>query len=307
MKYILIVLLVVVSALGMVWVAYPDDTLAYADHRLIDVSRLSGNPSFLLQLRNQIHGYRYAHTLAATPLNTRIVRAPSPKQIVPPPTAVVDPRMYQQGSFPSKMYRPGVLGPGEPIPGPQIATGVPFTFAEDFEGSNVNPNYALGTSTIGVQATAEGKFAGNVNHDYALGWNGYTVWGQPTADGEFQCIHGGHWSQKISGEATWRGGIFRQFRTSPNSVFSLKVFGHLYILGGGAIQVGYDPTGGTNASATTVIWLTQMSNLGQWTELTGNGQATGPITTVFLEGYSIYDDNTNVYFDDFQMSGFAPA
>ena len=286
MKYILIVLLVIVSALGVVWVAYPDDTLAYADHRLIDVSRLSGNPSFLLQLRNQVHGYRYARALAVTtPLNTRIVRAPSPRQIVPPPTAVIDPRMYQQGSFPSKMYRPGVLGPGEPIPGPQLATGVPFTFAEDFEG----------------------KFAGNVNHDYALGWTGYTVWGQPTADGEFQCLHSGKWAQKISGEATWRGGIFRQFSTSPNSVFSLKVFGHLYILGGGAIQVGYDPTGGTNPSASTVIWLTQMSNLGQWTELNANGQATGPIITVFLEGYSIYDDNTNVYFDDFQLSGFAPA
>jgi hypothetical protein len=285
MKYVLIILLVVVSALGTVWVAYPDATLAYADHRLTDASRLSGNPQFLLQLRNQIHGYRYARVLASTPIKTRIVRAPGPKQIVPPPTAVIDPRMYQQGSFPGKMNRPGVLGPGEPIPQPQIATGVPFSFADNFEN----------------------EFAGNVNHDYAFGWTGYTVWGAPTADGEFQCVYNGGWSQKISGEATWRGGIFRQFRTSPNSVFSLKVFGHLYILGGGAIQIGYDPTGGTNPNASSVIWLTQMTNLGQWTELTANGQATGPLITIFLEGYSVYDDNTNAYFDDFILNGFAPA
>jgi hypothetical protein len=285
MKYVLIALLVIVVCLGTAWVGYPDQVLAYTDHRLIDVSRLSGNPEFLLQLRNQVHGFRYARQMSLTPVNVRIVRAPSPKQVLPPPTPVIDPRLYTQGAFPPKMQRQGVLGPNQPTPPKTTAaTGTPFTFTEDFEN----------------------KFAGNVNHDYCLGWTGYTVWGQPTADGEFTTRHSGTWAQKISGEATWRGGIFHQFNMSPYSLYSLKVFGHLYVLGGGAIQVGVDPNGGTNPSASSVLWLTAMTNLGQWSELDANGQALGSQITVFLEGYSLYDDNTNAYFDDFTLNGFAP-
>ncbi len=285
MKYLTVALLVVMIGLSVAWFVYPDQVLAYTDHRLVDVSRLSGNPRFLLQLRNEVHGYRYARSLTTTPVNVRIVRAPSPKQVLPPPTPVIDPHVYTQGSFPQKMQRPGVLGPNQPVP-PQtsVPSGVPFTFTEDFED----------------------KFAGNVNHDYCLGWTGYTIWGEPTADGEFTTRHSGNWAQKISGEATWRGGIFHQFNTAPYSLFSIRVFGHLYVLGGGAIQVGVDPSGGINPSAPSVLWLTAMTDLGQWTELDANGQALGSQITVFLEGYSLYDDNTNAYFDDFTLNGFSP-
>jgi hypothetical protein len=284
MKYILVAVLIAIVCVGVAWAAFPDDALAYTDHRLTDVSRLSGNPQFLLQIRNQIHGYRYARPAAKAPIITRIERAPSPRQIVPPPTAVVDPRSYQQGVFPSTLHRPpGVLGPTEPTGVQPAPNGIPFTVFEDFEG----------------------KFAGNVNHDYALGWTGYTIWGQPTADGEFTTRHGGNWAQKISGYATWRGGIAQQFSATPNSVFTLQVWGHLYILGGGAIQVGFDPYGGVDPNASSVIWLTSMANLGQWTLLTAQGQALGSQITVFLEGYSLEDDNTNAYFDDFTLTGFS--
>ena len=68
--------------------------------------------------------------------------------------------------------------------------------------------------------------------------------------------------------------------------------------------MGVDPTGGVNPSADTVVWFPQQTDLGRWMELTGAGQVLAPVVTVFLEGYSVLDDNTNSYFDDFEIQLF---
>ena len=63
-------------------------------------------------------------------------------------------------------------------------------------------------------------------------------------------------------------------------------------------RLGVDPSGGTNPDA--AVW-SQMADLGVWIELTNGGAATSDRITIFLEGQSLMDDNTNTYFDDLTL------
>lgn len=274
MRYFVVTAIILVATLGASVAIEPDEALAFADHRLTEIGRMSGNPYFLIQARNRIHAVRYARASLYEPISLRIRRKDEPPRIAPAPTRVVNPSRYQYGS-PMR----GVLPPDAPNAPIDAAL---VEYSEDFEF----------------------KFAGNVNRDYAIGWTGYTAWGQPTSDGEFTTRHSGDWAQKISGHATFRGGIWKQFTTAVNTQYSVRVWSHLYVLGGGAAHIGVDPYGGTDPNASTVVWYPQMTTLGQWMEMQASGQALGPQITVFLEGYSLFDDNTNAYFDDFNVQVF---
>ena len=273
--------------------------MTFADHSLLAVSKWTGNPQFLVDVRSKVHGYRYALAKPPVYLKLRIHRKGDPSRVLPAPTLVVNPLVYQYGVAPGRMTAPlrGVLEPDTPLPPANV---VSVKYVEDFEEK-------VPRNQIHDLAEAERKFEGNVNFDVARDWTGYVVWGEPTLDGEFTCRHSGEWSQKISGYATFRSGILRQFSAAPGTQYSLTVYGHLHILGGGAVHVGVDPTGGTNPSAESVVWFPQYTDLGRWMEMTASGQSLAPTITVFLEGYSILDDNTNTYFDDLELQVFQEA
>jgi hypothetical protein len=304
MRYLVLAVIILVLGLLIVQLQSLDQALAYADDALLTMSKWTGNPQFLVDLRSKVHGYRYDRATPPVALKMRIVRKGDPPRVLPPPTPVVNPRVYQYGVMPNQLSSPlrGVLGPDEPfppIPSPP-ANVVPVKYTDDFEEK-------VPRGEVQSLPTWERKFAGNVNFDVARDWTGYVVWGQPTLDGEFTCRHSGEWAQKISGQATFRSGIMRQFKAAPNTDYALKVYGHLHVLGGGAVHVGVDPTGGTNPSAETVVWFPQYTDLGRWMEMTASGKAFAPVITVFLEGYSLFDDNTNSYFDDFELLVYQEA
>jgi hypothetical protein len=123
-------------------------------------------------------------------------------------------------------------------------------------------------------------------------------------DGEFTSRHGGEWAQKISGYASFRAGILRPFSAVRGASYTAKVFGQLHIIGGGAVRIGIDPTGGTNPGAESVIWSPDYTVLAQWMEMTISGQALADTITVFLDAFSPFDDNTNAYFDDFELQTY---
>lgn len=278
MRYIFAAVVILGLALGGTVVAEPDRALAYADHRLVDLGRVSGNPYLLIGARNQIHALRYARAKLEAPVKLKIQRRDDPARIIPAPTPVVDPRTYQYGS-----PLGGVLPPDAPNTPARVAA---VQFVDSFDEKYT--------------------FAGRVNQDFAVGWTGYTVWGEPTSDGEFTTRRSGEWAQKISGHASFRGGILRQFNAAPGTQYDVSVWAHLYVLGGGAVHIGVDPYGGTDPNASTVVWYPQATTLGEWMQLGARGQAYNSVITVFLEGYSLFDDNTNAYFDDFSIQVFQP-
>ncbi len=301
-------LLVLGLAFVQIYTGDMDQVMAFADHSLLSASQAFGNPQFMVDLRSKVHGYRYAHAKLPVQLKMQIHRKDEPARILPAPTRVINPAVYPYDVAPGRLSSPlqGVLGPNDPLPpigpaGPVAPTNVvPVAYFEDFEEK-------VPRNQVPDLPAWERKFAGNVNFDVARDWHGYVVWGAPTLDGEFTCRHSGEWSQKISGEATFRSGILRQFSAAPGTNYALRVFGHLHILGGGAVHVGVDPTGGTNPSAQTVVWFPQYTDLGRWMEMTANGQVLASTITVFLEGFSLFDDNTNTYFDDLELNVFQEA
>ena len=304
MRYFVLAIIVLLFGLGIAALQSIDQTLAFADDALLAVNKWTGSPQILADLRSQVHGYRYDRATPPTAMKLRIVRKGDPPRVLPAPTAVIGSQTYQYGVMPSQLGAPlgGVLGPNDSLPTGTMppANVVPVKYADDFDEK-------VPRGQVPHLPSWERKFAGNVNFDVARDWSGYVVWGKPTLDGEFTNRHAGEWSQKISGEATFRSGIMRQFKTAPNTDYTLRVYGHLHILGGGAVHVGVDPTGGTNPSADTVVWFPQYTDLGRWMEMPANGKALAPVITVFLEGYSLFDDNTNSYFDDFELQVYQEA
>jgi hypothetical protein len=141
-----------------------------------------------------------------------------------------------------------------------------------------------------------------VTKDVDPDWGCYIIYGEPTFDGEWNTRRSGDWAQKIAGHASFRAGIYRHVPIAQGEMYDVHVFAHLYDLGGGMARLGVDPAGGTNPDA--AVW-SQMADLGVWIELTNGGRATSNHITVFLEGQSLLDDNTNAYFDDLtlQVSG----
>lgn len=281
MRYLVIAVLIIIGSFVVIQLQSVDQALASADNSLRTVSQWAGNPPVLIDLRSQLHTYRYSRAQPPVALKLRIMRQGEPGRVIPPAS-----------------NRYGVLGPNQPLTMPSNAAAV--NYKDGFE-------QPVPRNEMQNLAPWDNEFQGGVNHDVARDWLGYTVWGEPTLDGEFTSIRSGDWSQKISGYATWRAGILRPFKSVRGAMFAVNVWGHLHIIGGGAVRVGVDPTGGTDPNAATVIWSPQYTTLGQWMQMPVTGQALADTITVFLEGFSVFDDNTNVYFDDFQLDTFYVA
>jgi hypothetical protein len=141
-----------------------------------------------------------------------------------------------------------------------------------------------------------------VTQDIDPDWGCYIIYGEPTFDGEWNTRRSGDWAQKVAGHASFRAGLYRHVPVTQGQIYDVHVFAHLYDLGGGMARLGVDPYGGTNPDA--AVW-SQMADLGVWIELTNGGTATSSYITIFLEGQSLLNDNTNAYFDDLtvQVSG----
>lgn len=299
MRFWIIAVMILVIGLTVAQVQTVDRALAYTDLSLRTLSKWTGNPQLLVDLRSMVHGYRYARAVPPAPLKMRIVRKGEPGTVLPAPEAVVHPQTYRYGVAPSRLSAPEqfIGSPGQPTSAqapPPTGSVVAFSYRDDFDEKY--PRNEL----HGVPKW-ERTFEGRVNYDVARDWTGYTVWGEPTLDGEYTTVRDGGWSQKISGHASFRAGIWRQFGAAPGTIYRVKVYGHLHVLGGGAVHIGVDPTGGVDPNASTVTWFPHHTDIGRWMEMTASGEVLAPTITVFLEGYSLFDDNTNAYFDDFEL------
>ncbi len=253
-----------------------DTILAYTDKALADLAKYPGVPRLVLQVRSKVHAYRYYRATGGATAQRSVSTIGMLKfaqEETPTPTP-----WCPTPQCPAATATPGA---GTPTPTPIQATTV---ITDDFESG----------------------FDGPVTQDIDPDWGCYIIYGQPTFDGEWNTRHSGNWAQKIAGHASFRAGIYRHVPVARGTTYDVHVFAHLYQYGGGMARLGVDPAGGTNPDA--AVW-SQMADLGVWIELTNGGTATADYITIFLEGQSLLDDNTNAYFDDLtvQIGGEAGA
>lgn len=247
-----------------------DTILAHTDWALADLARYPGMPRFVLQVRNKVHAYRYYRATGGATAQKNVSTIGMLKfaqQETPTPTPT------PWCPTPPAPGAPCVPATGTPAPTPTPAIQATIVMTDDFESG----------------------FDGPVTKDIDPDWGCYIIYGQPTFDGEWNTRHGGNWAQKVAGHAAFRAGIYRHVPIGRGKTYDVHVFAHLYQYGGGMARLGVDPAGGTNPDA--AVW-SQMADLGVWIELTNGGTATSDYVTIFLEGQSLMDDNTNTYFDD---------
>jgi len=273
MRRILAILLGVL--LGFYMFLETDTILAHTDRALADLAKYPGVPKLVLQVRRKVHAYRYYRATGGATAQKSVStigmlkfaqeETPTPTPWCPTPQA------------PAVPCTPGA---GTPVPTPTPTIQFTTIVTDDFESG----------------------FDGPVTQDIDPDWGCYIIYGQPTFDGEWHTRHRGDWAQKVAGHASFRAGIYRPIPIAPGKTYDIHVFAHLYQYGGGMARLGVDPAGGFNPNA--AVW-SQMADLGTWIELTNGGKATSNYITIFLEGQSLLDDNTNAYFDDLtvQVSG----
>jgi hypothetical protein len=261
--------------LGFYMFLETDTILAHTDWALADLARHPGVPRIVLQVRSKVHAYRYYRATGG---------ATAQKSV-----STIGMLKFAQEETPTPTPTPWC--PECPAPQP-----------------SATPGAGTPTPTPAAQAIAaitddfESGFDGPVTQDIDPDWGCYIVYGQPTFDGEWHTRRSGDWAQKVAGHASFRAGVYRQVSVAQGQTYDVHVFAHLFQYGGGMARLGVDPAGGTNPDA--AVW-SQMADLGTWIELTNGGAATSNYITIFLEGQSLMDDNTNTYFDDLtvQVSG----
>jgi hypothetical protein len=255
--------------LGFYMFLETDTILAHTDRALADLAKYPGVPKIVLQARNRVHAYRYYRATGGATAQRSVstigmLRFAQEETPTPTPWCPA----------PQAPVVPVTPGAGTPTPTPTIQVTTVLT--DDFESG----------------------FDGPVTQDIDPDWGCYIIYGEPTFDGEWHTRRSGDWAQKVAGHASFRAGIYRHVPIAQGQIYDIHVFAHLYQYGGGMARLGVDPAGGTNPGA--AVW-SQMADLGVWIELTNGGAATSNYITVFLEGQSLMDDNTNAYFDDLTM------
>ncbi len=261
--------------LGFYMFLETDTILAHTDRALADIASYPGVPRIVLQVRSKVHAYRYYRATGGATAQksvSTIGMLRFAQEETPTPTSTP---WCPECPAPQPLATPGA-GTPTPVPTAQAIAAI----TDDFESG----------------------FDGPVTQDIDPDWGCYIVYGEPTFDGEWHTRRSGDWAQKVAGHASFRAGVYRHVPVAQGAIYDVHVFAHLYQYGGGMARLGVDPAGGTNPDA--AVW-SQMADLGTWIELTNSGAATSNYITIFLEGQSLLDDNTNAYFDDLtvQVSG----
>jgi hypothetical protein len=251
-----------------------DTILAHTDQALADLAKYPGVPRIVLQVRRKVHAYRYYRATGG---------AAAQKSV----STIGMLKFAQQEETPT----PTPWCPTPPVPGAPCvpSAGTPAPAA--------TPTPIIQATTV-ITDDFESGFDGPVTQDVDPDWGCYIIYGQPTFDGEWNTRRSGDWAQKVAGHASFRAGIYRHVPVAQGQTYDVHVFAHLFQYGGGMARLGVDPAGGTNPDA--AVW-SQMADLGVWIELTNGGRATSNHITIFLEGQSLRDDNTNAYFDDMKI------
>ncbi len=132
-------------------------------------------------------------------------------------------------------------------------------------------------------------------------------------------VHSGNYSQKwFNTFGTHNAGIYQQVGVPEGSVVTFSAWGQAWSSNesnpdetkGGwyAIYVGIDPTGGTDWTASNIVWSEPSRALNQWAQVTVQAQAQAGTVTVYIRGYAEFRNKHNdAYVDDACLTYVAPT
>jgi len=118
--------------------------------------------------------------------------------------------------------------------------------------------------------------------------------------GDLMILKHGRRSQSISGAGPFQGGIFQNIGTNHGWEYQITVW-YLIDERAGSCRLGVDPTGGTDADASTVQWSVGQVT-GAWTQLCNRVVADARHLTVFLEAAST--SPSQMWFDEVHLEAW---
>jgi len=141
---------------------------------------------------------------------------------------------------------------------------------------------------------------------------------------EEMLVHAGERAQRIRFEGSGNAGIYQHVGANPGWDYQITAWYTLHPQAGGTSQpvvdenevppdpvtagvarLGIDPSGGTDASASTVVWCEGRMR-GEWSQLAVRATARARRITVFLEGVGGAQLKTDVAFDDVALVAVQP-
>jgi len=122
-------------------------------------------------------------------------------------------------------------------------------------------------------------------------------------------VHSGNWAQKwFTVYGTHNAGVYQQISVPAGSMVIASAWFQTWTSGSDDITrsegnyrtyIGIDPTGGTSAFASTVVWSPANMVTDQWVQQSVQAQAQGGTITVFLRGEPEFRNKHNdAYVDD---------
>jgi len=114
-------------------------------------------------------------------------------------------------------------------------------------------------------------------------------------DAEQFVVHGGQRAQRIAGAGQFRAGILQQVGANLDWDYQVSVWYHLDERSDGICRLGVDPTGGTDATSSNVMWIRGHEDR-QWAQLVVRVTAEARAITIFLQtdaeagGIATFDD-----------------
>lgn len=100
-------------------------------------------------------------------------------------------------------------------------------------------------------------------------------------------VRGGQRSQRVRVDNATRAGIYQRIGANPNWAYQVTAWYCALERSGGMVRLGVDPTGGVDATATSVVWTIGRAR-GTWEQLAVRSTARANAITIFLEAVGRY-------------------
>jgi LysM repeat protein len=192
-----------------------------------------------------------------------------------------------------------------------------------------NPGFESGTGTTGTIQTANWvtwyvniarPADGSLNYAYMPKWNQESI----NRGAASQFIYAGNSSQRvINNWDPWYGGVYQVVTAPAKKAVRFTAYVQVWTQSGdwpaasdgaaSTVRVGIDPTGGTNAQASTVVWSGGVNPQGGWQVLSVDATVgSGGKATVFISAdfRGVSRKNLAAFFDEtslVQISGIKPT
>lgn len=148
----------------------------------------------------------------------------------------------------------------------------------------------------GFEEGFRGLTAGSVGNEwdpYAASIAEFQVSSLPIAmtagmfSAETKLVRDGQRSQRIQVDGASRAGVYQRIGANPDWAYQVTVWYCALENSGGMVRLGVDPSGGVNATASSVAWTIGRA-LGRWEQLAVRAVARGDAITIFIEAVGRY-------------------